>query len=404
MLHRLKIDAFSLTHDTAEAALGLKNLPKFARCAVNHQSGGLQAAIQYYLHQPSGDVIVVEDDGDAHQLNARLEQLAEVVEAGRKLIVVGAVNDIGFYRKIVSLGVADYLLSPASIDDISSSIERATHDPERPTRGRLLTFMGARGGVGSSTVAQNVAWLLSTTFNQRVILVDLDLTFGTCALAFNEEPRQPIADALTDPQRLDQVLLQRFMIGHDDKLQILSTSGILRSNLIPSNAAVEKLVDLSRQMSDVVILDLPHIWNGWVEDFSVLADEFVVTAGLDLPNLRDAKSILDFLATKRGETRPGRLVINKVDMAKRSRLTLQDAIRALPVKPIVTVPFDPLAFIEAVNDGKVVSDRSKAHKAATAFRHLTTQISALNLAKTARRGLTIPTWLTRGKAGSVKVR
>ena len=404
MLHRLKIDAFSLTHDTAEAALGLKNLPKFARSTVNHQPGGLQAAVQYYLHQPSGDVILVEDDGDTHQLNARLEQLAEVVEPGRKLIVIGAVNDIGFYRKVVSLGVADYLLSPSSIEDLAASIERATHDPERPTRGRLLTFMGARGGVGSSTVAQNVAWLLSSSFNQRVILVDLDLTFGTCALAFNEEPRQPVADALTDPQRLDQVLLQRFMIGHDDKLQILSTSGILRSNIIPSNAAIEKLVDLSRQMCDIVILDLPHIWNGWVEDFSVLADEFVVTAGLDLANLRDAKSILDFLKTKRGDTRPGRLVINKVDIAKRSRLTLQDAIRALPVKPSITVPFDPVTFIEAVNDGKAVAERSKTHKAANAFRHLTTEISGLTHTKGTRRGLALPAWLARGKAGSAKVR
>jgi pilus assembly protein CpaE len=164
VLHRLKIDAFSLTHDTTEAMLGLKNLPKFTRCTLNHEAGGLQAAVQHYLHQPSGDVILVEDDGDVHQLQARLEQLAEVVEPGRKLIVIGAVNDIGFYRKIVSLGVADYLLSPASIDEIVASVEHATHDPERPTRGRLLAFMGARGGVGSSTVAQNIAWLVSATF------------------------------------------------------------------------------------------------------------------------------------------------------------------------------------------------------------------------------------------------
>lgn len=402
MLHRLKIDAFSLTHDTEEAVLGLRNLPKFTRCAVNHQAGGLQAAIQYYLHQPSGDAILVEDDGDIHQLSARIEQLAEVVEPGRKLIVIGAVNDISFYRKVVSLGIADYLLSPSSIEEIATSIEHATHDPTRPVRGRLLTFMGARGGVGSSTVAQNVAWQISTKLGERVILVDLDLTFGTCALAFNEEPRQPVVEALTDPQRLDQVLLQRFMIGENDKLQILSTNGVLRSSMSPSNTAVEKLVDLSRQMADVVILDLPHIWNSWVEDFAVISDEFIVTACLDLPNLRDAKSILEFLKTKRGDRQDARLVINKSDMAKRGRLTLQDATRALPVKPTITVPFDPVAFSEAVNDGKTLLERSRTHKAAAAFSHLTKEITGYRDVKSARRGLAMPGWLARGKARSVK--
>jgi len=402
VLHRLKIDAFTLTHETAEAALALHNLPKFARCPVQHQSGGLQAAVQHYMQQPSGDVIIVEDDGDVGQLHSRLEQLAEVVEPGRKLIVIGAVNDIGFYRKIVSLGVADYLLSPASVDEISASIERATHDPQRPTHGRLLTFMGARGGVGSSTIAQNVSWLLAKEFNQRVILVDLDLTFGTSALAFNEEPRQPISDALTDPQRLDQVLLKRFMVGDDDRLQILSTNGTLRSNIMPSNAAVEKLVDLSRQMADVVILDMPHIWNQWIEDFSVLADDFIVVAGLDLPNLRDAKSILDFLKTKRGEGRDPRLVINKADMTKRSRLTMQDATRALPIKPLVTVGFDPVAFSEAINDGKALAERSKTHRATAALRQLALEVGSLSRLKASRRSLSMPAWLTRRKASSVK--
>jgi pilus assembly protein CpaE len=402
VLHRLTIDSFTLTHDTAEATLGLKNLPKFTRCTVNHQTGGLQAAIRHYIDHPSGEVIIVEDDGDLHQLNARLEQLAEVVEPGRKLIVVGAINDIGFYRKIVSLGVADYLLSPAPIGEIASSIEQVTLDPSRPTRARLLSFMGARGGVGSSTIAQNVAWLLSTDFNQRVILVDLDLAFGTCALAFNEEPRQPVVEALTDPQRLDQVLLQRFMIGENDKLQILSTNGALRANLLPSSAAIEKLVDLARQMADTVILDLPHIWGSWIEDLSVLADECILVAALDLPNLRDAKNLLDQFKTKRGDGRDPRLVINKADMAKRGRLTLQDAIRALPVKPLVTLPFDPTTFVEAINDGKVVADRSKNHKASVALRTLTTAISGASGKQPIRRNVSIPGWFKRSAPRSAK--
>jgi len=402
VLHRLVIDSFTLTHDTEEATLGLKNLPKFSRMTVNNMPGGLQAAVRHYLDHPSGDVIIVEDDGDVNQLHARLEQLAEVVEPGRKLVVVGAVNDIGFYRKIVSLGVADYLLSPASIDEIGASVERATHDPQRQTHGRLLGFMGARGGVGSSTIAHNVAWLLSTEFAQRVILVDLDLTFGTAALSFNEEPRQPVIEALSDPQRLDQVLLQRFMIGENDRLQILSTPGGLRGHMLPSNAGLEKLVDLSRQMADMVILDLPHVWTSWVEDLAILADELVLVMNLDLPNLRDGKNLLDHLKPKRGDGRDPRLVINKLDMAKRGRMTLQDAVRALGQKPAVTLPFDPVTFVEAINDGKTITNRAKTHKASAALMALTAQISGVAVKKAAGRNINLPSWLKREKVNPFK--
>jgi pilus assembly protein CpaE len=192
------------------------------------------------------------------------------------------------------------------------------------------------------------------------------------------------------------------MIGESDRLQILSTNGALQNNVLPSNAGIEKLVDLSRQMADVVILDLPHIWNTWMEDFSVLADEFIITACLDLANLRDAKSIFELLKIRRGEGREARLVVNKADMAKRGRLTLQDATRALAVKPTATIPFDPVNFSESVNDGKVLSERSKAHKASTAFYRLATEITGHQAGKSARRSLNMPNWLARGKTRSVK--
>lgn len=375
MNHRLSIDVFALAPETAESALGLKNLPAFLRASVKPHSGGLAGAVKHYATNAASQLVIVEDDGDTPTLIKRLENLAGVVEPGRKLIVIGAVNDITIYRQIISMGVADYLLSPASIGDLSAAIERATHDPAAQPKGKVISFYGIRGGVGSSTVAHNVAWLLSTQMKMRTILVDLDLAFGTAALAFNEEPRQPLIDALSDPERLDPILLQRFMVGENDDLQILSTHGMPRSSMILSQIAIEKLVDLSRQMADIIILDLPHYWANWVEDLLLLADETILVASLDLANLRDARNLVDLLRAKRGEEREARLVISKADMGKRSRLTVKDFTSTLSVQPLAQIPFDPTSFIEAVNDGKVISEKNRKHKATLAFQKIADIVS-----------------------------
>jgi pilus assembly protein CpaE len=182
-------------------------------------------------------------------------------------------------------------------------------------------------------------------------------------------------DALAEPDRLDALLLQRFMVGESETLQILSTSGTLRSPFLVSRAAVEKLIELTRQMADIVIVDLPHLWAPWVEEVLVDADEIAITTGLDLANLRDARNLVELLRAKRGEGRSPHIVVNRADMAKRGRLTLQDANTALSTKPLAQLPFDPVAFVEAVNDGKVFADRNKKHKATLALQEIAARLT-----------------------------
>jgi len=378
LLHRLTVDAFTLTPETSESAIGLKNLPTFSRANIHHRPGGLAVAVTHYMNNSSSDIIIVEDDGNAEQLASRLESLSHVVEPGRKLIVVGSVNDIGIYRRMISMGVAEYLVSPSSIEELVSAIEHVTHDPQGPARGKVLAFFGARGGVGTSTIAHNVAWCLSHEFQQRAIVVDLDLSFGTAALAFNEDPRQPLAEALVDPDRLDQLLLQRFMVGDDERLKVLSTNGLLRPTMPTSVVAIEKLIELSRQLADFVVLDLPHVWVNWIEDLLTTADEATLAITLDLANLRESKSLMEYMRGHRGSERAPHYIINKSDWARRARLNAQDIQRALATKPLASIPFDPLHFVEAVNDGKVISAKMRKHKASVAFRAIAQQLGKIS--------------------------
>lgn len=374
MQHRLTIDVFCHAEQTSNAAKALAEQRAFARCKIAVRDGGLARAVTHFADHPSPHLIIVEDDGDTSTLQSRLDALAQVVEPGRKLIVVGAVNDISVYRRIVSLGVTDYLVSPLSLEGMTDAIERAAHDPKGPERCKFVAVTGARGGVGASTIAHNMAWAAAKRINLRTILADMDLTYGTGGLAFNQEPRTAFGEAFNDPERMDVTLLERYMAGDDENLQILSTPGMLRHYNDIDDESVEKAIDLCRQMAKLVIVDVPHVWTEWSEALLTSADETILVLAPDIANIRDARNLLDFLNGKRGDSKQVKVVINKSDVAKRTRLLPKDISNTLGVQPVAAIPFDPTTFIEAANDGKMIGDRFKSHKLIGVFTDLVMRV------------------------------
>jgi pilus assembly protein CpaE len=381
MQYRLTIDVFCHAEKTSESAKALAEQRAFSRCKVAVRDGGLARAVTHYADHPSPNLIIVEDDGDTSMLQSRLDALAQVVEPGRKLIVVGAVNDIQVYRRIVSLGVTDYLVSPLSVEAMSDAIERAAHDPKGPERCKFVAVVGARGGVGASSIAHNMAWAAAKRMSIKTILVDMDLTFGTAGLAFNQDPRQAFGEAFADAERLDITLLERYMTSDDENLQLLSTPGALRHYDSIDEEVVEKAIDLCRQMAKLVIVDVPHVWTDWSEALLTSADETVLVVAPDIANIRDARNMLDFLNSKRGDSRQVKLVINKSDVAKRTRLLPKDISNTLGVQPVAAIPFDPAAFIEAANDGKMIGERFKSHKLIGVFTDLVQRAGVRSSAK-----------------------
>jgi len=119
-----------------------------------------------------------------------------------------------------------------------------------------------------------------------------------------------------------------------------------------------------------VIVDIPHVWTDWSEGLLTAADETILVLAPDIANIRDSRNMLDFLNSKRGESRQVKVVINKSDVAKRTRLLPKDISNTLGVQPVAAIPFDPTTFIEAANDGKMIGDRFKSHKLIGVFTDL----------------------------------
>lgn len=375
MIYKLNIDAFVATPETSEAMEQAREHRDLAKSRLTVMQGGLPAAVAYYSDNRTPQLIIVEETGDDQTMMEHLASLAEVCEPGTKVVIIGTVNDISVYRHLIGQGVSEYLVAPVAAREIVDAIGTIFADPTQPTRGRMIAVIGARGGVGSSTVAHNLAWSIAQSVDEDTILVDLDVPFGTSGLAFNMDSKQTIGDALAQPERIDMVLLERFLVKHDERLQVLMSAGDLRVPPDMDIEAVDKVLDLVRQMAAFVVVDLPHLWAPWVDFTLKSADEMVVVAQPDLANLRDCKNLVEIVGAKRGEGNAPRIVLNKMDAHKRTQLSPKDFEETLRVAPTLSVSFDPNIFGAAANNGQMVGEASKSSKPAESFKQLALQLT-----------------------------
>jgi pilus assembly protein CpaE len=318
---------------------------RFARSTVSIQAGGIADAIDHYQENSTPQLIIVDTDGDSETVLGQVDRLAEVCDAGTNVIVLGAANDIRLYRELLQRGVAEYIMLPVAAMEIAEAASNIFVDPAAPPLGRVIAFMGSRGGAGSSTVSHNVAWHLGETFDEEVTVIDLDITFGTAALAFN----------------LERIVTEPF----------------------------DQLMELVRRRSSFVVLDIPHRWSPWARQLLMEADESVITGVLDLASLRDSKNLVERLRKERGESNPVRFVLNHAGAYKKTELSTKDFENALEIEPDLTIPHDPNLFGTAANNGQLIGQVNERAKANEAFRELAHTVSGRRAPEKKKKGLAL---------------
>ena len=352
----ITIHAFCERQETASTVNEAMQDWRMKRTSTKIFMGGLLAAIEMYKDEGTPALILIESGMRGQELFTQLESLAGVCDEDTQVVVIGAANDIRLYRQLMDKGVSDYLVPPFRPLGLIRSLSNLYADPDKPFTGRVAAFFGAKGGVGSSTVAHNVAWQLAETLGQSTALVDLDTSWGTTGLDFHYDNHSGLDDALADPDRLDETLLDRIMIRHTPNLSILPASGTLGQG-VQSRKAFETVVDAVRGVSPLTVLDMPHIWSEWTESVLTQADDVVITAALDLANLRNAKNLVDFLKAKRPNDPDPIVVLNKVGL---SPIKVEEFSSMMGVDPAVTFAFEPDVFVHASNNGEMITDAKTA--------------------------------------------
>ncbi len=367
---RISIQAFCESPAAAEALQVAAEDRRLSKAHVSLHMGGATAAVAHYQESPTPNLIIIESSLPRSQMLGELDVLAESCDSGTKVLMIGHVNDVILYRELLKRGVSEYLVAPVTPVQLMESISNLYNNPASDPVGNVLAFVGAKGGVGSSTLCHNVAWTLSEVLKSNVVIADLDLAFGTTGLDFNQDPVQGIAEALGSPERLDEVLLDRLLTKCSEHLSIFAAPVVLDRDYDLSAEACSTVLDVVRQNVPFVAVDLPHTWTSWSKRILLNADEVVITAAPDLANLRNAKNILDLLKQSRTNDGPPHLVLNMTNMAKRPEITAKEFAQSLDLKPSAIIEFDAETFGQAANNGQMIEEMNKKAKAVGAIREL----------------------------------
>ena len=367
---RITIHAFCESPATGQVIQRAGDDRRLARAHVAVELGGLAAAIERYHDEDTPNLLIVETGMRGRELFLQLEELASVCDPDTKVVIVGAANDIALYRELIRRGVSEYLVPPMSPLSVIKTVAGLFLDPEAPFAGKTLAFVGAKGGVGASTVAHNTAWCLTEKLRSDAVLVDLDLSFGTAGLDFNQDPAQTIAEALAAPDRLDDNLLDRLLVRCTDRLSLFSAPATLEKDWDFDPDVYDEVIDKVRRQAPHVVLDLPHAWSPWVRQTILSADQVVVVVTPDLACLRNAKNLFDLVRTARPNDEPPKVVVNMAGCPKRPDIPLKDFSDALGAEPVLVLPFEPQLFGKAANNGQMIAELEPRSKAAEGFEHL----------------------------------
>src|SRR5204863_4840833 len=214
---------------------------------------------------PTPNVIILETEGRGDSILTGLDMLAEFCDAGTRVMVVGRTNDVMLYRELVRRGVGDYMISPVGTLDVVRMICGLFSAPDAKPVGRILAVVGAKGGVGASTVSHNIAWAIARDLNLDSVVTDLDLAFGTAGLDFNQDPPQGIADAVFSPERIDTAFIDRLLSKCTDHLSLLAAPATLEREYDFGAEAFDSILDALRASVPYIVLDLPHMWTAWAK-------------------------------------------------------------------------------------------------------------------------------------------
>lgn len=341
--------------------------------------GGLRNAVQSLSIAASPAILMVDLSESGDPLND-INGLAEVCEPGTVVIAVGQVNDVRLYRDLLASGIHDYLLKPLSASQLRDSLTQAqavfssprNADGEGEREHVATAVVGTRGGVGASTLATSLAWLFASEHQRSTALLDLDVHFGTGALALDLEPGRGLTDAIENPSRIDGLFIERAMIRANDNLAIMSAEAPINSPMMTDGTAFLQLEEEFRQAFDTTVIDLPR--NMLINFPHLLQEVQVVTlvTELTLASARDTIRILSWLKSNAPAAHP-LVVCNKMQTGA-AEISKADFEASIERKINFQIPFDQKAAANAAKLGQTFIEANKSSKTVNPIREIANMI------------------------------
>jgi len=337
------------------------------------RDGDTSDALAFLTEAPAPKVLIVDIGSNSSPLSAMLSLTTASTEETR-LIGIGEMNDISLYRELTGAGVTDYLVKPVTEKALSAALERAEEpiasasEHVAPGELRKIVVMGARGGVGGSTVAVNLASLFAEEHGLNTMLIDLDLEFGTVALSLDLEPTRGLREALENPSRIDSLFISSATAKLTDKFSVMATEENLTGEVSFASDAIEVLFDTLGKTNDCVVVDLPRPTFSIRNQTLRAASHIVLVTELGLSGLRDTIRLLGNIEEAAPKAKI--MIVANHGGGDHQAMRLPDFQKALGRKVDLIVPQEAKAFNEATNTGKPLVQFAARCKAAKALQKL----------------------------------
>lgn len=342
------------------------------------RTGGVAAAVKYLGGAQSPRLLLI-DLSDVEDPMREIDSLAEVCDAGTSVIAFGTANDVTLFRDLLAAGVTDYLIKPVAADAINQSIGNAMHhhqpaeagpESQSQSQGRMIAFIGTRGGVGASSVAVNCANIIAQEHGKRVAFVDLDLQFGTAALALDIEAGRGLREALENPARIDSLFVASAAVNVGKNLFVLAAEEPLDGPLNFDPEALDLLLSELRNGFDWIVLDVPR--SSAVAQWGMLASasSVVFVSDLSLPGMRDTMRLTGIAKSVLPDTNIV-VVANRAGRDKKGEIPAKEFEKSGETKVDYILPDDVKACAMAANNGRPLLDVAKGAKVTIALRRMT---------------------------------
>lgn len=328
---------------------------------------GNLAAARKAIDPASPPHLMLLDIADSSEPVAEIEEIMHLCARSTRVLVIGTVNDVSLYRALIGLGVVEYLVKPVSGDLLHDALTAIIDQPEAadaPQRVlRVTALVGARGGVGTTTIATAIGWYFVHEFHQRAALADLDLHFGNLALSLDLEPGRGLREALTSPERIDGLLISAAMTSASDRLKVLAGEEPLDEECEANIEALDTLYVALGHEFDQLVIDLPRALGEGSRHIIAGATRFVVVTDLSIAGLRDSLRLVE-LAKRVGCVADPLIVASQVGAAHRGEINLREFERGLGSSVSFQIPFDAKAAAVMARKGKAMPEVAGGSKAA----------------------------------------
>lgn len=375
MLPRISIDAFVTNADVIQTVEKAVRDRRASRVEAQVLTGGFKQAIARYAEQPPADIIVIESVEPAELLSAQIDALADLCPPSSRLLLIGSENSVELYRKLLRLGVSDYLIRPVQPLSLIEALAGMLGEDDNEILGQVLAFVGVRGGTGASTVAQNVAHGLAHKFNATTILIDADIGFGTASLQFDISPARTLDDAVKEGDALDKEVLERLVHWRDRRFGIIAAPARPDEAMLPGREQVRRIVEQARRVARYVVLDVPREWGPVATEVLTLADTVTLVATPDLVALRNTRTLIQMIKVLRPNDPAPAIILNQKPLRGKPAVTAEEFSATLNCPLMAQFPSDPETLAAAQMAGKILLEHAPKSQVASQILDLTSKLA-----------------------------